>query len=316
MDAQQTPPVDATQAGATRANYYGRPLLKPPDWGWSVIAYLWLGGLGAGAFVVAALAGLRGGKDDRQIARLGYTVATAAMAGSAPLLISHLGRPDRFHYMLRVFKPSSPMNAGAWAISALGAVSLTAACVSGPRSAVLARTGSALVGAPLALFVGTYTGMLLGNSSIPLWAQSPLLPALFACSSLATGAAAVSLFASLFAVGSPRARARVAAAERIAVLAEAASLGAWLAQTGEFAKPLREPPLNALLGKGVLPGLAAPLLLRHTKKPSAWNLLGPLLTLAGGLALRYAIVEGGKASAKDAAAYLRFTAQPPSASID
>ena len=48
------------------------------------------------------------------------------MDGGAPglaslyLLIADLGRPERFHYMLRVVKPSSPMSVGTWILTAYG----------------------------------------------------------------------------------------------------------------------------------------------------------------------------------------------------
>jgi formate-dependent nitrite reductase membrane component NrfD len=294
-------------------NYYDQPVLKPPDWGNQVIGYLWLGGIGAGSFVTATLATLRGGKDDREIAKLGYAISTAAMAGSAPLLISHLGRPERFHHMLRVFKPTSPMNAGVWGMTALSGAAFLATVASVAGAGAVPRTLIALAGAPTALFVGTYTGVLLGHSSIPMWAKSPLLPALFACSAMATGAAAVAFFAELFGTGSPAARRRVAAAERAASLAEAVALAAWLRQTGEFAQPLREPPLKDVFERGVLgAGFALPLSLPgSSKKSSVWDIVKPALVLAGGLALRYVLVEGGRRQSRDPDVYLKFTSTPP-----
>ena len=38
------------------------------------------------------------------------------------LLIGDLGRPARFLNMLRIFKPRSPMNLGAWCLAAFTAV--------------------------------------------------------------------------------------------------------------------------------------------------------------------------------------------------
>jgi len=295
--------------GAT--NYYDQPVLKPPDWGWSVIGYLWIGGIGAGAFVASSLAALRGHKDDREIAKLGYAVSTIAMGISAPLLISHLGRPERFHHMLRVFKPTSPMNAGVWGMTSLSAAAAGAAAVNLAEAGGFARTVAALLGLPSALFVGSYTGVLLSHSSIPMWAKSPFLPALFASSSLATGAAGIALLAELFGVGSTRARKRVANAERMASLAEAIAMAVWLSDVGEFAKPLREPPLKDIFEKAVQgAGIAAPLALPNTRTSSLWDVVKPMLVLAGGLALRYVMVEGGRRSSKDADAYLKFTSEP------
>lgn len=309
MDMKELPAQSTDGNGVV--HYYDQPVLKPPDWGWSVIGYLFVGGIGAGAFVASSLAALRGRKDDRQIAKLGYAVSTIAMGISAPLLISHLGRPARFHHMLRVFKPRSPMNAGVWGMTSLSTAAFGAAVVNLANAGSVPRALAALVGLPPALFVGTYTGVLLGHSSIPLWAKSPLLPAVFACSSLATGAAGVALLAELFGVGSTQARKRLANAERIGSLAEAIALAAWLSDVGEYAKPLREPPLKDIFEKVVQgAGIAAPIALPSTKKSSIWDVLKPALVLAGGLALRYVLIEGGRKSSQDADAYLKFTSQP------
>ena len=310
MDLEQRAPATSTNGGV---NYYDQPVLKPPDWGSTVTGYLWLGGIGAGAYLVASMATLRGSKDDRAIAKLGYAISAAAMAASAPLLASHLGRPERFHHMLRLFKPTSPMNAGVWGMTSLSGASIMATGLSLLETSALPRAALALTGTPAALFIAAYTGVLLGHSSIPLWAKSPLLSALFACSALATGAAAISLLAELLGIGSHKARKRVADAERVASIAEGVALAAWLRQTGEFAKPLREPPLKDVFERGVIgAGIALPLSLpRSSRSSGVWDLLKPLLVLAGGLALRYVLVEGGRRQTRDPDAYLKFTSTPP-----
>jgi len=309
MDIERRAPAIPSDG---RASYYDQPVLKPPDWGPQVIGYLWAGGIGAGSFITSSLAMLRGGNDDRAIAKLGYALSAAAMGASAPLLISHLGRPDRFHHMLRMWKPSSPMNAGVWGMTAMSGIAFSAAGLAAIE-ADAPLTALGLLGAPVALFVGTYTGVLLGHSSIPLWAKSSLLPALFGCSALATGAAAVAFFAEIFGTGSRKARKRVAAAERVASIAEGIALAAWLRETGEFAKPLREPPLKDVFEKGVVgAGIALPLSLPGSQRRSGpWDILKPLLVLAGGLALRYVLVEGGRRQSRDPEAYLKFTSTPP-----
>jgi len=79
--------------------YYDEPALKPPDWGWSVIAYLWLGGAAAGAFVVGAHASLRNKRGAHAIARCAFGAWSVVGVVSPPLLRSHPGRPNRFHYL-------------------------------------------------------------------------------------------------------------------------------------------------------------------------------------------------------------------------
>lgn len=293
--------------------YYDEPVLKPPRWGWNVVAYLWLGGAGAGAYVIGSLATLRGGTDDAKIARHAYCASAAAMALCPPLLISHLGRPDRFHHMLRVWKPSSPMNAGVWAMSALAGLAFASAAAALSRRVgrALWRKDLAILGTPVALFVGTYTGVLLTHSSIPLWAASSALPAVFACSALGSGAALVSLASALSPATSAAARRRLDRTERLAAIAEGLALMCWLRDVGKFAKPLASVRLRGLFQFGAaFCGLVLPTVLPapNQKGVRGWlDIAKPLLVLGGALALRYCVVEGGKMSARDQQAYLEFT---------
>ena len=112
MPREQTavPPADFR-------SYYGRPILKPPAWNWMIAAYLFLGGLSAGSALLGAGADLRGFTRLRRVSRLG---ALASILASLYFMIADLGRPDRFHHMLRVAKPSSPMSMGTWILSAYG----------------------------------------------------------------------------------------------------------------------------------------------------------------------------------------------------
>ena len=81
--------------------YYGLPLLKPPVWTWEVPAYFFVGGGAGAAAVIAAAARLSGGRDE--LARDARWIAAVGGAIAPPLLISDLGRPERFLNMLRVF---------------------------------------------------------------------------------------------------------------------------------------------------------------------------------------------------------------------
>ena len=98
-------------------SYYGQQVLKSPVWNWMIAAYLFSGGLSAGSAMLAAGADLTGRPGLRRISRLG---ALASLAASMYFLVADLGRPERFHHMLRVAKPSSPMSMGTWILSAYG----------------------------------------------------------------------------------------------------------------------------------------------------------------------------------------------------
>ncbi|HVW40596.1 MAG TPA: NrfD/PsrC family molybdoenzyme membrane anchor subunit, partial [Amycolatopsis sp.] len=88
-------------------SYYGRAVLKSPVWEWKIPAYLFTGGLSAGAAMLGAGADLTGRPSLRRVARLG---ALGGIGVSTYFLVADLGRPARFHHMLRVAKPSSPMS--------------------------------------------------------------------------------------------------------------------------------------------------------------------------------------------------------------
>ncbi len=96
-------------------SYYGRPILKAPVWTHDVPAYLFTGGLAAGSSLLAAGADLTGRPGLRRTGRL---TSLAALGASAYFLINDLGRPERFHHMLRVAKPTSPMSVGTWILTA------------------------------------------------------------------------------------------------------------------------------------------------------------------------------------------------------
>ncbi|KKW65412.1 polysulfide reductase, partial [Mycolicibacterium elephantis] len=98
-------------------SYYGKQILKTPVWNWMIAAYLFTGGLSAGSAMLAAGADLTGLPGLRRVSRVG---SLASVLASLYFLIADLGRPERFHHMLRVAKPSSPMSVGTWILSAYG----------------------------------------------------------------------------------------------------------------------------------------------------------------------------------------------------
>ena len=99
------------------ASYYGRPVIKAPVWEWKIAAYLFTGGLAAGTAVLAEGADAVGAARLRRSCWLG---SFGALLASLVLLVVDLGRPERFHHMLRVAKPTSPMSVGTWILTAFG----------------------------------------------------------------------------------------------------------------------------------------------------------------------------------------------------
>ena len=188
-------------------SYYGRPILKEPTWTWEVPLYLFAGGIAGGAAALAAGARLAG---NDELARRATLVNLAAISASPALLISDLGRPDRFLHMLRVVKPTSPMNVGTWVVSASGVASGVAGhvraagdpparpCGRGRRRRACSRP-----------FLSTYTAVLVANTAVPAWHEARReLPFVFAGSAAASAGAAVALVTPARSAGPARRLAR------------------------------------------------------------------------------------------------------------
>src|SRR5437016_9655368 len=94
--------------------YYGIPLLKKPAWTWEIPLYFFTGGTAGAAAVVGAIADYTGA--NRKLVRDARWIAAAGAVISPALLVSDLGRPERFLNMMRVFKLRSPMSVGLWTL--------------------------------------------------------------------------------------------------------------------------------------------------------------------------------------------------------
>ncbi|HKQ00795.1 MAG TPA: NrfD/PsrC family molybdoenzyme membrane anchor subunit, partial [Actinomycetes bacterium] len=105
-------------------SYYGRPIIKEPVWTWEVPWYFFTGGLAGASASLGLLARLTG---NHRLARTAFTVSGAGVTAGVPLLVSDLGRPERFPYMLRVFKVTSPLSVGSWVLAAMGPAAAGAA---------------------------------------------------------------------------------------------------------------------------------------------------------------------------------------------
>ena len=88
-------------------------LLQSPHWPVLIDVYFFLGGLAGGAFVIATIAHLIDARRFRDVSRVGYYLALAALIPCPIILIVDLGVPVRFMNMVLRFNPLSPMSMGA-----------------------------------------------------------------------------------------------------------------------------------------------------------------------------------------------------------
>ena len=215
-------------------------------WGWQPALYLFLGGMGGGAFLTAAVLYLRNRTGNNRVICASMWAAVISLAVGLLLLLSELVTPARGLMMWQSFSHfTSWMTYGAWgafaAIVVFGASALLATeKLMAPvrkRGGWLAahetglRSGLAIVGIVLGAFVAVYTGMLLmAPASVPLW-NTPLLPFLFTVSAFDTGVALVEVMAAVAARKDPLAADAKRFLERsvvVLVLLEAVVLAAFL----------------------------------------------------------------------------------------
>lgn len=288
----------------TPTSYYGRPIIKEPVWEWPIPAYFFTGGLAAGSAILATGARVVG--DDR-LSKQSEVVGTLAILASTGFLIEDLGRPERFANMLRVAKPTSPMNMGSWLLAgfgpAIGAAAATSVLGVFPRIGALARWSSAL----LAPAVATYTAVLISDTAVPAWHDAHReLPFVFA------GGAAASAGGLALALDPGD---RTGAARRLALLgaaAEVANTRAMEARLGELARPYREGLAGRLRKLATGATLAGAALTALGRRRRTLAFAGGALVFAGAAVERFAIFEAGRQSARDP----RFTVGPQRERLD
>ncbi|MDQ2992943.1 MAG: polysulfide reductase NrfD [Candidatus Eremiobacteraeota bacterium] len=270
-------------------DYYGRPVLRAPHWGWNVVTYLFLGGVTGGLGIIAALADPKdeSGRKLRKTAR--YT-ALAVAAVNPVILISHLGRPERFLHMLRTFKPGSPMSLGVWGLVAYSTVAAATTVMEDDRLTAL----QALLGAYLA----GYTGVLLSATAVPLWGAGKIhIPAASVCSGVAGACALASAISCL--IGNTEALRKLERFELVATAGEVGILAHFSMAGG--------PRVGRFVGRVAVP-LALALggnLIHAPKNARMRTLLASALTLTAGYLFRNALIVEGTASTKDPGAGFR-----------
>lgn len=275
-----------------RPGYYGRSMIKPPEWTDLIPTYFFTGGM-AGTAATAAFCE-RLAKNDA-LARVMLLGAAGGVAVSGFCLIADLKRPERFVNMLRVFKPTSPMSVGVYLFSAFGgAVSIAAAS---ELTGVLRPIGrifeaiAALLGPPMSV----YTAVLISDTVVPAWHFGRLsMPMLFGATSVASAGAFGLLFSPAAYAGTAR---RMAMLGGVGVTM---SLERLHMELGPRQKQAYERGEAATFSKAAkfltIAGTAAAVFARKNDRLS--KIAGGLL-FAAGLAERFGVFRAGCTSAKD-----------------
>ncbi len=285
----------------TDLSYYGRPLLNEPVWEWAVPAYYFVGGLTGAALVLGAAAQTLDRKNSERFIRRCHWIGLVGAAVSSALLIYDLGRPSRFLNMVRVFRPTSPMNVGAWILSGLGGTSAAAILFRG-REGVFGAIGEAsgYASGVLGLGLATYTGVLVSSTAVPLWQESrKMLPILFGSSAMASVGSVFEMF-----VENAQERRIAKAFGTVGQLAEIAAAVIMEQQASvvpRVGRPLRRGLSGAMWRGAALltaTSVAVGVVASGKNKRVAAGLLGAL----GSLLMRFAVQHAGVVSSRDARA--------------
>jgi formate-dependent nitrite reductase membrane component NrfD len=296
-------------------SYYGRQILKTPAWDDKIAYYFWTGGLSAGCALLGAGADLTGRPALRRGTRVG---GLAAIAVGSYFLVADLGRPERFHHMLRVAKPSSPMSMGTWLLVGYGpAIGVAAAAelvpprwrdtLPGKLVRVFARPAG-LVAALLAPGVAAYGAALLGQTAVPAWNSAHAqLPFVFAGSAAASAGGFGMIVAPVGEAGPARRLAVAGAAGELAasrLMEQRLGLVGETYRTGAAARHLQRATALTVAG-----GLGAALLGRRSRVAAAVS--GAAL-VAGSAFQRLAILRAGIQSTEDP----RYVVEPQRRRLD
>ena len=283
-------------------SYYGRQILKTPAWGDKIAYYFFAGGLSGGCALLAAGADLTGRPALRRGTRL---AGLAALGAGAYYLVADLGRPERFHHMLRVAKPTSPMSMGTWLLVGYGpALGLAAASEVVPARWRRTLPGrlvrglgrpAGLAAAAMAPGVAAYGAVLLAQTAVPAWNSGHAqMPFVFTASAAASAGGLGMIVAPL---GEAEPARRLAVAGAVGELTASRVLEQRLGLVGET---FRTGPAGVYLRRATAltaaGGLGAALLGRRSRIAAAAS---GLALLAGGLFQRLALLHAGIQSTQD-----------------
>ena len=265
-----------------------RPIIKAPVWTWEIPVYFYVGGLAGTAAGLSRLAEA-GGND--VLARRASAVAAAGAAVSPALLISDLGRPERFLHMLRLFKVTSPMSVGSWVLAGFGATISAGAAdhAAGGRlpGGRLARTVAAGLGLPLA----SYTAALVANTAVPVWHESRrTLPFVFVSGAAASAGGALTALTPPEAAGPAR---RLAVAGAVAEIVATKAMERGLGELSDaYERRFNVGARVAFAAGGAIVAVAG----RRSRTAAA---AGGLLLNCGALLTRWSVYKAGFASARN-----------------
>jgi hypothetical protein len=274
--------------------YATGPVTKAPAWHALVALDMLWNGMTTGLFLVAAVSELVTPDAFGAVATAAYPVALLFVLVDLACLVLDLGDPLRFHHMLRVWKPGSPMSVGTWCLTVYALPLTVAAAIS-----VLPGAGAALDGVRrLAVIVGlvpalgsaVYKGVLLSTNAQPGWKDARWLGGYLTSSALMLGVSEMLVLSVL--MGQVPAAATLRFALGVLLVLNGVPLVLLLVDVRATLARLYS--LRELYGLGVLSigvGLLLPLCLLAVGGDPRVMLGAALCIVLAGLALRFVIIR-------------------------
>jgi len=280
-----------------------------------IVWYIFLAGMGSGAYAIASLFGFAGRFSGRRhiqeygrLAEGGFILGPILVVIGTVFLLFDLGSPEKA-YLALLSPHITVLSVGVWFIVlfsvASGALLLNRLRPQTPFPRI-AETALQVLAFLLSIGVMTYTGVFLASMQSVPFHHNWLLVALFVLSSLSTGAATIALFGFL----NQHRKAMLYSLHLIPkidlalIAAEVVALGAFLYTAG-IGDEVAQHSLQVLLCGDMAPlfwagavgaGLALPLFLAwlNLRGPqTSLTALGSVLIVVGGFALRYCIIDAG-----------------------
>lgn len=295
-------------------------------WHWLVVIYLFLGGLGAGAYLTSFAAEMGWLGSNSSLKRVGYYIGGPIVGIGTLLLVFDLGQGFNKPWLLwrLITNLNSVMTWGTIILAVFIAVGILKGFltyISKPVPSIVTWSG-----AVLAVATGGYTGFLVSViDAIPLW-NSAIIPLIFFISALSTGMSITVLLSSIVEKAPSQNKGREDLTHIVLIAAELVAVTAFMAimasgANGSVAKKSAALIINgkyALQFWGVFIGLGLifPLIvyaiqyLRHRaaertvatsgnahgeleepqQKPSILTMITDFSVLMGGFALRALII--------------------------
>jgi hypothetical protein len=273
--------------------YAHRPATQAPAWRGLVAWDMLFNGMTTGLFLVAAFSELVAPAVFTPVAKVGYVVALVVLLVDLACLVLDLGDPLRFHHMLRVLKPGSPMSVGTWCLTAYSLPLTVAAAVSvlpdGWASLEGIRRLAIIVGLLPALGSAIYKGVLVSTTAQPGWRDARWLGGYLTSSAVMLGCAQMLVLASL--MGHESAAAMLRPALEVLLILNLIALGLLIV---DVRATLSHVSTRAMYGVGALAvgvGVLMPLGLLLAGGTSDFALATAVCIALAGLAVRFAIVR-------------------------